>query len=216
MNLAREFRRLKRVEWLALDVREAGSWPLLLQTGCGLLSGLLVFVAMYWFVVMPRAERFAEARQQEQRLLSEYRLRADRAAQLSGLKAQMQTLDERLGALIKMLPGDADIPLLLSSISKAGLVNRLQIDAISRRPDVAHEFYIERPFDIRVRGDYHRIASFVAALADLPQIVTQHDFSLEPIPESGLLRLTMAARTYSHVTDDESSMSAGVASDANE
>lgn len=216
MSFTREFRRLKRVEWLALDIREAGRWPLLLQFGCGLLSGLLFFFALCWFLVMPRAEHYAEARQQEQSLLSEYRLRVDRAAQLSDLKAQMETLDRRLGALIKMLPGDVDIPLLLSSISKAGLANRLQIDAISRFPDVAHTFYIERPFDIRVRGDYHRIASFIAALANLPQIVTQHDFSLEPIPESGLLRLTMAARTYSHVPDDESSMSVRVANDANE
>lgn len=219
MNLAREFSRLKRVEWLGLDIREAGSWPLLLKSGLGLLSGVLAFTAMCWFLVMPRVAVHDQAKEQEHILLGEYRVRADRAVHVSGLKTQMETLDERLDALIKMLPGEVDIPLLLSSISKAGLASRLQIDAIRRRPDVAHEFYIERPFDIQVRGDYHRIASFIAALAGLPQIVTQHDFSLEPIPESGVLRLSMAARTYSYVPDEKSSISAGVAhetSDADE
>ncbi|WP_027965963.1 type 4a pilus biogenesis protein PilO [Halomonas halocynthiae] len=203
MSLSGDVGRLKRTAWLTLDLREAGSWPLLLQAACGLLSALLVFVVIYWSVAAPRAARYAEAQHQEQVVLNDYHRKADKAARVVRLQAQMGALKQQLDALVTMLPSDVDIPLLLNRISQAGLANRLQIDAVRRRPDVVHAFYIERPFDIQVRGDYHRIAAFVAALASLPQIVTQHDFTLEPLPESGLLSLSMSAKTYSYISDNE-------------
>lgn len=197
MTLAKEFDRLKTVEWSELDIHESGSWPVLLQCICCAMLLALSFAVLYWFMVAPRAEALTRAQDQEQTLLSEYRVKAFRAAQLSAFQAQAVTLEDRLDTLVEMLPDDAEIASLLNSISQAGIANQLDIEFIRRRTDVRKRFYIERPFDIRVIGGYHRIASFVAALAALPRIVTQHDFSLEPASR-GQLALSMVAQTYSY------------------
>lgn len=197
MNLAKELGRLKEIEWNELDLQESGSWPVLLQAFCCVVLLALTFVAICWFMAAPKAEALAKAQDQEQVLLNEYRVKAFRAALLPALQAQEEALEGRLGALVDMLPSDAEMPSLLSSINQAGIANQLNIELIRRRPDVSQALYIERPFDIRVTGDYHRISSFVAALADLPRIVTQHDFSLKPVA-GGLLELSMVAQTYSN------------------
>lgn len=201
MKLPGELARLGKVDWLGLDIRDAGRWPLLLQGGCVFLSGLLMFVAVYWFLVLPSVATYQQARAQEPVLLETYRARAAKAARLPNLKAQVDTLDQQLDDLISGMPGEGEIAGLLGSISAAGQAGRLQVDAIRRHSDVVHPFYIERVFEIRVRGHFQRIAAFCAALAELPQIVTQHDFTLEPAAEDGLLRLSMMARAYSHVDD---------------
>ncbi|WP_280338161.1 type 4a pilus biogenesis protein PilO [Salinicola acroporae] len=61
------------------------------------------------------------------------------------------------------------------------------------------EFYIEQPFDIQVRGDFHQIASFLARVAAMPRIVTLHDFTLTPMEDR--LRLSMLAKTYRYRED---------------
>lgn len=205
MNIAKEFDRLKAVEWGELDIKESGSWPAMLQLICAVVLLALTFAGMYWYLVAPKVEALVGARDHEQQLLNQYRIKASKAVHLPTLQAQVERLDGRLEVLMEMLPSDAEIPSLLSSISQAGIANQLRIESIRRRPDVQKAFYIERPFDIRVTGDYHRISSFIAALADLPRIVTQHDFSLKPVAEGGLLQLSMVARTYSYERSSEDS-----------
>lgn len=198
MNLSAEFRRLRDLEWSELDIKESGGWPFLLQLICCLLALGLTFAGMYWYLAAPKMEELEQARQEEARLLGDYRRKAGQAANLPALREQVDALDERLSELVAMLPGGPEIPALIDDISETAIDNQLTIDFIRLRSPATQEFYTERPFDIRVRGDYHRIASFIAGVADLQRIVTQHDFTLEPSGGANQLQLSMLARTYSY------------------
>lgn len=198
MNLSAEFRRLRDLDWGELDIKESGSWPFLLQLLCCLLALGLTFAGIYWYLAAPKMEELEQARQEEARLLSDYRRKAGQAANLPVLREQVEVLEGRLSDLVAMLPGGPEIPALIDDISETAIDNQLAIDFIRLRSPATQEFYTERPFDIRVRGDYHRIASFIAGVADLPRIVTQHDFTLEPSGEGNRLQLSMLAKTYSY------------------
>ncbi|MEQ6918519.1 type 4a pilus biogenesis protein PilO [Halomonas aquatica] len=196
MNLSTEFRRLRDLEWGELDVKESGTWPFLLQLICCLLVVGLTVAGMYWYLAAPKVDELKQAQQEEQRLLRDYRSKSAKAANLPALREQVEELDERLAGLVAMLPGGPEIPSLIDDISEAAIDNQLSIDFIRLRSPANSEFYVERPFDIRVQGDYHRIAAFIASVADLPRIVTQHDFSLSPA--GNRLQLSMLAKTYSY------------------
>ncbi|APE31281.1 pilus assembly protein PilO [Halomonas aestuarii] len=198
MNLSTEFRRLRDMDWGELDVKESGSWPFLLQLICCVLVIGLTVAGMYWYLAAPKVEELKQAQQEEQRLLRDFRSKSAQAANLPALRAQVEELDERLAGLVAMLPGGPEIPSLIDDISEAAIDNQLSIDFIRLRSPATQEFYVERPFDIRVRGDYHRIGSFIASVADLPRIVTQHDFSLSPTDGRNWLQLSMLAKTYSY------------------
>ncbi len=198
MSLSAELRRLRDLDWRELDLREAGSWPVSLQV----ISCLLVFAAVFWlvqwFLVAPQAESLERARAQESELLGQYEAKAYQAANLPMMREQMDELESRMAELLQMLPTGAEVPTLIDNISDTALDNQLAIDFIRLRSPVPQEFYTEQPFDIRVRGDYHRIAAFLSGVAGLPRIVTLHDFTLVPVDEAGTLQLSMLAKTYSH------------------
>ncbi|MCE8037944.1 type 4a pilus biogenesis protein PilO [Halomonas daqingensis] len=198
MSLQAEFRRLRELDWRELDLKESGTWPLLLQWLCCLLVLGLTFAATHWYLAGPKADELQRAEAEEARLLADYRNRAAQAAQLPEMLEQMARLETRMGELMAMLPSGAEIPSLIDSISESALDHHLSIDFIRLRSTVERDFYIERPFDIQVEGEYHHIAGFLAGVAALPRIVTLHDFVLAPVEGSDRLRLSMLARTYSY------------------
>jgi type IV pilus assembly protein PilO len=199
MSLRDEMRRLRELEWRELDIKESGSWPLLLQLICCLLALGLTFFGMHWYLAAPAAEELDRVRAEEQRLLRDYRSKAAQAANLPEMREQMTVLETRMSRLKEMLPTGAEVPALIDDISETAVDNQLTIDSIRLRSPSTQEYYTEQPFDIQVEGEYHRIAAFLAGVAGLSRIVTQHDFSLEPQDGEGRrLRLSMLARTYSY------------------
>jgi type IV pilus assembly protein PilO len=207
---ALEWQRLRDVDWRDLDVKEAGSWPWLLKALCGCLALLAALSVMMWLVVSEQREAVMAAQRQEASLLSEYRSKASQAAFLPEMREQLATLEEQMGRFRTMLPTDAEIPSLLDSISDAAVDNRLTIETIRLRPTQAQAHYVEQPLDIQVRGGYHQLARFSADIASLPRMVTQHDFSLEPVDGRGdALRLSLLARTYRYVEEGDQASTEG-------
>ncbi len=199
MSLKGELRRLRDLDWRELDIKEAGGWPWLLQVICCLLALGLTFAGLHWYLAAPEAEKLETVRAEEPRLLRDYRSKASQAANLEAMREEMQSLEARMATLREMLPTGAEIPSLIDDISETAIENQLSIDFIRLRGPVSREYYIEQPFDIQVQGDYHRVAAFLAGVAGLPRIVTQHDFTLSPEGGSGQrLRLSLLARTYSY------------------
>ncbi|PMR76147.1 type 4a pilus biogenesis protein PilO [Billgrantia endophytica] len=198
MSFQAEMRRLRELDWRELNIRESGSWPWSLQLACCVLACCLIFAGLYWYLASPRVAELHQVRAEEERLLRDYRSRAAQAARLPDMLEQMTVLESRMDDLTAMLPSGAEIPSLIDSISEIAIDQQLSIDFIRLRSTVGHDFYIERPFDIQVEGEYHHIAAFLAGVAALPRIVTQHDFTLAPVEGGERLRLSMLARTYSY------------------
>lgn len=197
-----EWQRFQRLDWQALDVKEAGEWPFLLKGLCGVLAFLLMFGGVSWWLVAEKREQLAIEQRQEVRLLGEYRRKATEAAYLPELQSQLAILEEQMVRMRTMLPTSAEIPSLLDSISDAAVDNRLTIETIRLRPTVNNTHYIEHPLDIQVRGGYHQLAQFVADISQMARIVTQHDFTLAPVDQQGdALRLSLLARTYSYIEE---------------
>lgn len=201
--LAREWRQLKRVDWRGLEFSEAGSWPVLLKLISCALALTLAFAAVGWLVVKDHRAALDEAREEEQRLLDEFEQKAAKAAYLPRERKKLALLSEQMQEVREMLPTTVEISTLLDSINDAAVEHRLQIDHIRSQPTADKAFYVEHPFSIQVQGSYHQIAGFVAEMAALPRVVTQHDFVLQPLDEAqdgGMLSLSMQARTYSYQT----------------
>ncbi|QHD48858.1 type 4a pilus biogenesis protein PilO [Vreelandella aquamarina] len=197
-----EWQRLKTLDWQALDVKEAGEWPVLLKALCGALAFGVALGGLSWWLVSEKRVELEAAERQEARLLNEYRSKVSEAAFLPEVRDQLTALEEQMATMRSMLPTSAEIPSLLDSISDAALDNDLSIETIRLRPTVSNTHYVEHPLDIQVRGGYHELAQFVADISQLARIVTQHDVALSPAEQSGeSLRMSLVARTYSYIEE---------------
>lgn len=131
-------------------------------------------------------------------LKEQFSSKAYQAANLEAYKEQMQEMEVSFGALLRQLPSDTEVPGLLEDITRTGLGSGLEFEEIKLLPEVAQQFYIELPIQIKVTGGYHDLATFVSGVASLPRIVTLHDFELAPVSAGNSSRLSMQimAKTY--------------------
>ena len=81
--------------------------------------------------------------------------------------------------------------------------NDLTIESMDLQDERQTEFYVELPIDIVVEGDYHKIGAFVSGVANLSRIVTLHDFKLVPRETPQQLKMTIQAKTYRYLEEEE-------------
>ncbi|MFP6799761.1 MAG: type 4a pilus biogenesis protein PilO [Pseudomonas sp.] len=198
MSLNDSLESLRQIDLSDLDFNNVGSWPAAVKFISGILLLVAVLALGYNFHLKDLQAQLEGKRAEEVSLKDQFSSKAFQAANLDAYKEQMQEMEVSFGALLKQLPSDTEVPGLLEDITRTGLGSGLEFEEIKLLPEVAQQFYIELPIQIKVVGGYHDLATFVSGVASLPRIVTLHDFDLVPAAagSSSKLRMGILAKTY--------------------
>ena len=198
MSLAQSLESLRKVNLSELDVNNLGSWPGAVKVIASLLLFVVVLALGYNFHLKDLQDQLDQRRGEEATLKQQFETKAFQAANLEAYRQQMTEMEQSFGALLRQLPSDTEVPGLLEDITRTGLGSGLEFEEIKLQPEVAQQFYIELPIQIRVVGGYHDLATFVSGVASLPRIVTLHDFEIKPVDKDGdgKLRMSILAKTY--------------------
>jgi type IV pilus assembly protein PilO len=196
MALADSLRSLREIDFNDLTLDTIGSWPMPMKVLVWVVVfGVVVFLG-YNYHLKAMQTSLDDAVAQENRLREEFKQKAFQAANLDALRQQLVEMEEQFGALLGQLPADTEVPGLLEDITERGLESGLEFNSIALQPERVAPLFIELPIDINVTGSYHDFGSFVSLVADMPRIVTLHDFSISPIGESSRLQMRIQAKTY--------------------
>ena len=198
MSLNDSLESLRQIDLSDLDFNNIGSWPAAVKFIAGVLLLVVVIALGYNFHLKDLQVQLEGKQAEEVSLKEQFSSKAFQAANLDAYKEQMQEMEVSFGALLKQLPSDTEVPGLLEDITRTGLGSGLEFEEIKLMPEVAQQFYIELPIQIKVVGSYHDLATFVSGVASLPRIVTLHDFDLIPAVagSSSKLRMNILAKTY--------------------
>lgn len=198
MSLAQSLESLRKVNLSELDVNNLGAWPAPVKVIAGFLLLIVVLALGYNFHLKDLQDQLEQKHGEETTLKQQFETKAFQAANLEAYRQQMVEMEQSFGALLRQLPSDTEVPGLLEDITRTGLGSGLEFEEIKLQPEVAQQFYIELPIQIRVVGGYHDLATFVSGVASLPRIVTLHDFEIKPVAKDGEGKLSMSilAKTY--------------------
>ena len=195
-SLQETLEKINNVDFNDLDFENIGSWPTPVKAIlCVAVFGLVLFLGFNFHLSSLGKHLEREARK-ETELKQEFQIKAFQAANLDAYRAQMTEMEASFGALVRQLPSDTEVPGLLEDITEKGLGAGLTIDTINLQPEVTHEFYIELPINVNVRGNYHDLGNFVSGVAGLPRIVTLHNFNIKSDKSGSNLTMEILARTY--------------------
>lgn len=192
MNLKFDF---SEIDLNDLDFENIGSWPKPVKIIAYVLAATLVMVGTYFLLVDSKIDALNVAKKQEQELRSMYRIKYTAAVNLELYRQQMLDMEDLFSSLLKRLPASHETPGLLDDITYVGTTSGLTFLGIKWLPEVTKEFYTELPITIEVVGKYHEFGEFVSKVAELPRIVTLHDFKIKQL-ENGDLNLNIVAKTY--------------------
>lgn len=178
-----------------IDWNSVGTWHIGARIFLWVLVFVLVIVGAYFLHVKDLNLTLEQVTEKEGSLKAKFTKMARDAANLEKYRLQMVEMEEQFGALLRQLPTDTEVPGLLDDIDERGEKSGLQISAIDLKEEVAKEYYIELPIDVKVTGGYHDFGSFVSGVAGMPRIVTLHNYGIT-LRKDGMLDMTISAKTY--------------------
>ncbi|MEM9384217.1 MAG: type 4a pilus biogenesis protein PilO [Pseudomonadota bacterium] len=204
-----------------LDINDIGRWPLVFR---GIFI-ILIFVGvtaggMYYFVVKSKVEELEKVQGREQSLRQRFEAKQRLAANFDAYKVQLGQMEQEFGTMLRQLPGQTEVPNLLTDISQTGLAAGLEEELFQPSQEIERDFYAELPIRIRLNGSYHEFGQFVSGIASLPRIVTLHNITIKPtgsgrgsrrnddLPASVIgnsLELDITAKTYRYLDDEDES-----------
>src|SRR3989338_9062708 len=185
-----------------LDPNKIGSWPILPKLGILLLLLVLLVFASYWFDWQDQIAQIDGAKAKEEQLRTTFLSKKKQAIDLPAYRQQLVDIEKQFGALLKQLPGKAEMDALLTDINQAGLGRGLQFELF--RPaanETARDFYAELPITIRVTGSYHDIGAFASDIGKLSRIVTLNDISMAAGKDG--LTMDATAKTFRYLDEGE-------------
>lgn len=127
----------------------------------------------FTYVFQPRQEEIALLKADVRRVeenLSTARAIAQ-AADTASLNAEILKRGRELELAEALLPREENLAQLLRRVAVEADRQGLGFPLFEPRPPVQHELFQERPYQVTLRGGYHRMAMFLTAVADLPQII---------------------------------------------
>lgn len=190
-----------------IDPNDVSKWPVALKAIVIVLLSVAVLGAGYWFDTQDQIAALEVAEKKEQELKGIFKVKQSKAANLNAYKAQMDEMKLSFGAMLRQLPSKTEVPELLVDVSKTGLNNGLEFDLFKPEGEVPAEFYAELPIKVRVTGNYHEFGTFVSDLAELPRIVTLHDFKITPNSSAkngdDTLIMEATAKTYRYIEEED-------------
>jgi type IV pilus assembly protein PilO len=180
-----------------LELDTIGQWPAAAKLLLAIFLAIAIAFLGYIALIKDQMTQLDNAFIKENTLKESYRSKYHVAANLDLFRTQMAEAEDTFANQLRILPNSHEIPGLLDDITFVGTSSGLDFVKLQWQPEISKEIYIELPIDIEVVGSYHSFGQFVSKIADLPRIVTLHDFKIMiQRNESDSLNLTLQAKTY--------------------
>lgn len=177
-----------------LDFEQIAIWPREVRIVVAVFVAIIVAALCYYMLIKPKLPIMDAAELKEQELKLQFEAKYRIAANLEAYQAQLAQIKQDFSSMLKSLPTSNETPGLLDDITYVGTSAGLTFELLNWQQEVPKEFYTELPIEMEVSGGYHNFGEFVSNIADLPRIVTLHDFDLSR-PSEGL-SLKLQAKTY--------------------
>jgi type IV pilus assembly protein PilO len=180
-----------------LELDTIGQWPAAAKLLLAIFLAIAIAFLGYIALIKDQMTQLDNAFVQENTLKKSYRSKYHVAANLDLFRTQMSEAEDTFASQLRILPNSHEIPGLLDDITFVGTSSGLDFVKLQWQPKISKELYIELPIDIEVVGSYHSFGQFVSKIADLPRIVTLHDFKIMiQKNENDSLNLILQAKTY--------------------
>ena len=168
---------------------------------------IILLAALYYsFLYSPQADEIAKLADSVEIARNEKSLKAQKAANLAGLRKDLQRLDAELKKAVAQLPEKREIPDLLRNISTKAQQSGLDILVFRPRAENYQDFYAEIPVDITVKGNFHNTVSFFDEVGRMDRLVNIDNIGFKnptPAGDNVVLETTSVATAFRFLDDAE-------------
>lgn len=187
-----------------LDWSRVGVWPFVAKLILWLIAMAAIGGATYFFFIKELNTDLQRVKAQETQLRQTFQQKSFQASRLEQYRELMERMEQDFTFLVSQLPEKTQVPGLLDDIDEKGRESGLDIISIKLQPEVKGNVYVELPIEVIVTGSYHDFGTFISNVAAMSRIVTLHDMTVQPLNQSNELRMSVVAKTYRYLSEEES------------
>ena len=184
-----------------LDFEQVAIWPKEIKLVVGFVCAVIVGAICYYAIISSKLPLLETAKNAEGELRSTFEAKYRVAVNLNAYEEQLSRIEKDFSSMLKSLPTSNETPGLLDDVTYVGTDAGLSFKLLNWQQEIPKEFYTELPIQIEVAGTYHEFGEFASNVANLPRIVTLHDFEISS--RKGQLVLSMQAKTYRAETREQ-------------
>lgn len=153
-----------------------------------------IYIAFFW---LPISDKISDTQKQ----MDEVEAKIDKAQQQAGRKDKLEKellrLSDAAVEAERRLPKDKDVPNILVTVSDLAARYHVQLISFSPGGSVNKQYFIELDYPVSVKGSYHNIGKFLAALALEERIFNVQNVAYAE-PSSGVMTVTFTLISYQY------------------
>ncbi len=160
---------------------------------------LLPVVLFYFLLFQPQMEKSSRLEKQKENIINELQVAKNKAANKGKLEEELAAMAALFEETATLLPKEKEIPSLLTNISALGRGSGLDFLTFKPVAEIPKDFYSEIPIEIKVRGPYHNMGSFLDQVSKLDRIVTVTNINMGgPKKDGGEMLLESSCRLVTY------------------
>lgn len=154
-----------------------------------------VYVKFFW---LPIAAAKAEAREKIAQIEAKIVKAKQQATRLERLQDEIASLNERALEAEKRLPKNKSVPDILLTLSALAQKNRVQIQSFAPGPQKSQQYFIELTYPLSIKGSYHNIGRFLAAVALEERIFNVQNVNYPSAGADGEMTVSFTLLSYQY------------------
>lgn len=158
-------------------------------------AGAFVYMKFFW---LPISQKESELSTQIAEIETKIAKAEAQASRLKRLQDELATLYQQAGDAEKRLPKTKSVPDMLIALSGIAQANRVVIQSFSPGSQKSQQYFIELSYPMIVKGSYHNIGRFLAAIALEERIFNVKDVVFPAAGGDGEITATFTLLTYQY------------------
>ena len=160
-----------------------------------LVVGGILYFKFFW---LPISQKMSDLSDQIQQIDIKVAKANAQASRLQRLQADLATLNQQAVEAERRLPKTKSVPDVLVTLSSLAQENRVNLQSFSPGPQKSQQYFIELSYPMSVKGSYHNIGRFLAAVALEERIFNVKDVNYPSPGGDGEMTVTFTLLTYQY------------------
>lgn len=157
--------------------------------------GSILYVQFFW---MPISERKEKLEHQIAEIEDKIAKAKAQASRLKRLQDELATLNQQAIEAERRLPKTKSVPDVLNTLNSLAQKYDVSIQAFSPGASKSQQYFIELNYPMTIKGGYHNIGRFLAAIALEERIFNVKDVTYPTPGGDGEMTVSMTLLTYQY------------------
>ncbi|HAH07978.1 MAG TPA: hypothetical protein DCM05_15880 [Elusimicrobia bacterium] len=158
-------------------------------------GGGFAYIKYFW---LPTADKIEQTKAEIKTTEDKINKAKSQAVRLPKIQKEIETLNEQAIEAEKRLPKSRDLPAVITAVSVLARKYNVQLNAFQPGGQKAEQYFIENPYQINIRGNYHDVGRFLAAIALEQRIYNVRTVTYSPPDQQGKATVSFTLVAYQY------------------